>query len=183
MKKQIFKYATLIIFSGLILAGCENKKKDTVNQEELKTVTEKTHSWTENDKLIFQKNSNGFLTAHSVENPEKYTNCLLKTVIDKYPNPDDALEIGQNELTKLFEESDCLDGLLLVKIVSPWNKETEQIFLDNCVSSAKKNAMTAEQAKTYCDCALIKVKEIIPNPQHLITLTEEEYNSILKDCK
>ncbi len=183
MKNKILKYISLVVFSGLLLTSCENKKKDTVNQEVLKTATEKTHNWTENDKLAFQKNSNGFLIAHSVENPEKYTNCLLKTVMNKYPNPDDALELDQNELSVLFEKSTCINDLVLVKIISAWNEETEQMFLKNCISSAQKNTMTTDEAKTYCDCALAKTKKIIPNPQYLIALTDEEYNSILKDCK
>ena len=173
MKNILFKYVVLVIFSGLLLTSCENKKKESSGEE--KTTTEKKDNWTSEAKQAFKDNSNAFLIAHSVDNPEKYTDCLLKTVMDKYPNPDEAMEIGQNELSDLFEKSSCIDDLVLVKIVSAWNEETEKIFLKNCIASAQKNAMTyrrrAEDAKSYCDCAFGKIKKMIPNPQHVITLT------------
>jgi hypothetical protein len=181
MKNILFKYVVLAIFSGLLLTSCENKKKESLGEE--KTTTEKKDNWTSEAKQAFKDNSNAFLIAHSVDNPEKYTDCLLKTVMDKYPNPDEAMEIGQNELSDLFEKSSCIDDLVLVKIVSAWNAETEKIFLKNCINSAQKNAMIAKDAKSYCDCALGKIKKMIPNPQHVITLTEEEYKTILKECK
>ena len=182
MKNQIYKYISLVIFLGLFLTSCENKKKDTENHDKLKIVTEETNNWTSADKQAFKDNSNSFLTAHAVENPEKYTDCLLKTVIDKYPNPEDALSSSQNKMLILFEKSDCLDNLLLVKIESAWNKDTEALFLKECLANAKKNS-TVKNAETYCDCALTEIKKIIPNPQHVISLTEEELNTILKKCK
>ncbi len=183
MKNKILKYISLVVFSGLLLTSCETKKNESTNKEKSETSVVKKQNWTTEAEQAFKENSNGFLIAHSVENPEKYTDCLLKTVMDKYPNPDDALELGQNELSVLFEKSACINDLVLVKIISAWNKETEQMFLENCMSSSQKNTMTADEAKTYCDCALAKTKKIIPNPQYLIALTDEEYNSILKDCK
>ena len=183
MKSILLKFVVLAIFSGLLLTSCENKKEKSSDKEKEKITIEKKDNWTSEAKQAFQDNSNAFLIAHSVENPEKYTDCLLKTVMDKYPNPDEAMEIGQNELSDLFEKSSCIDDLVLVKIVSAWNEETEKIFLKNCITSAQKNAMTAEDAKSYCDCAFGKIKKMIPNPQHVITLTEEEYKTILKECK
>ncbi len=183
MQNKIFKYSIFIVFLGLFLTSCENKKKDKTELEETKATTEKTHSWTDEEKIAFQKNSNGFLIAHAVENPEKYTDCLLKIVIDEYPIPEDAIALGQNELISLFEKSNCLDDLLLIKIVSPWDDEIEQIFLKECLTSAKKKFSTEADAKSYCDCALTEIKKIIPNPQHVITLTDDELSIILKKCK
>jgi len=62
-------------------------------------------------------------------------------------------------------------------------EEVEKIFLDECLTSAKKKYSSEEEAKTYCDCALVEIKKIIPNPQHVITLTENELNLILEKCK
>jgi len=55
--------------------------------------------------------------------------------------------------------------------------------LDECLTSAKKKYSSEEEAKAYCDCALVEIKKIIPNPQHVITLTEYELNLILEKCK
>lgn len=183
MKNQIFKYSIFVIFLGLFITSCANRKKETANQEKAKTTTEISHNWTDHDILAFEKNCNGFLIAQAVENPEKYTDCLLKTVIEEYPNPDDAISLNQNELVALFENSNCLDDILLVKIESPWDEEVEKIFLKECLANAKKNYSSEEEAKTYCDCALEEIKKIIPNPQHVIMLTEEELNTILENCK
>jgi uncharacterized protein YdcH (DUF465 family) len=182
MKKQIYKFTTLIIFLTLILMSCENKKTNTEDQNKTQTVTKKAHSWTDADEQAFKDNSNAFLTAHGVTDTKKYTDCLLKTVIEEYPNPEDALSSGQSEMLILFEKSNCLDDLLIVKIESAWNKDTEALFLKKCKLNAKKNP-TVKDAEKYCNCALTEIKKIIPNPQHVIRLTEEELDAILKKCK
>ena len=183
MKKQILKYTLITLFMSLITFSCSTKKKEDVATTKKETVTEKKQAWTNEQIESFKQNSNLFLKAHAVENPDKYSDCILKITMEKYPDAEDALSSSQNEMLTLFEKSNCLDNLLLVKIESAWNKDTEALFLKNCISSAKKNAMTDKDAKDYCDCALTKVKKIIPNPQYAIKLTEEEYKSVLEDCK
>ncbi len=183
MKKQILKYTLITLFVGSLTFSCSTKKKEDVSIAKKETTTEKKQAWTNEQIESFKLNSNLFLKAHTVENPDKYTNCILKITMEKYPDAEDALSSSQNEMLVLFEKSDCLDNLLLVKIESAWNKETEALFLKNCITSAKKNTMTDKDAKDYCDCALTKVKKIIPNPQYAIKLTEEEYKSVLEDCK
>ena len=183
MKKQILKYVFITLFMSLLTFSCSTKKKEDVTTVKKETTIEKKQAWTNEQIESFKQNSNLFLKAHAVENPEKYTDCLLKITMQEYPDAEDALSSSQNEMAALFEKSSCIDDLVLVKIVSTWNKETEAIFIKNCITSAKKNAMANEDAKDYCDCALAKVKNIILNPQYAIKLTEEEYKSILEDCK
>ena len=183
MKKLIYQYSILILFSALLLTGCGNKKKDKPETNQTETTVNKSHKWNDEDKQVFKNNSNSFLKAHSVENPEKYTDCLLETVMKEYPDPDKAMDASQNEMADLFESSDCLDDLTMVKIISQWNKETETIFIRECVKNAKKHYKTEADAKSYCECVLTEIKKIIPNPQHVVTLTEEEYNSVIKKCE
>ena len=180
MKKHIAIHIIFVIVLALLFTSCKNKKKGEGESQE---ATEIEHSWSEANKAAFQKNCIGFLVSDSVEHPGTYCDCLLETVIKNYPTPEDAIALNQNELAKLFENSECIDDILLIKIENPWDKEVEKVFLDECLTSAKKKYSTEVEAKTYCDCALVEIKIIIPNPQHVMDLTENELNLILEKCK
>ncbi len=180
MKKYIAIHIIFFTILALLSTSCENKKKGKVESE---AAIEIEHSWSEANKAALQKNCIGFLVSDAVEHPGKYCDCLLETVIKNYPMPEDAIALSQHELAKLFENSECIDDILLIKIESPWDEEVEKIFLDECLTSAKKKYSTEVEAKTYCDCALVEIKKIIPNPQHVIALTENELNLILEKCK
>ena len=186
MKKQIFKYTIILVLFGLLTSSCNNKKKEHNTETSKKETVDQNkniHQWTDADKKAFEKNCVGFLKASSVEKPDSYCDCLLTSVIKKYPIPQDAINLNQKELALFFEKSACIDDILLVKIISPWNDETEQLFLKECMAKANKNYDSEEKTKNYCDCALEEIKKIIPNPQHVLSLTEDELNSILDKCK
>ncbi len=47
----------------------------------------------------------------------------------------------------------------------------------------KSASITEDAADAYCDCALAEIKEIVPNPHHVMSLTQEELDHILNKCK
>ncbi len=69
MKNKILKYISLVVFSGLLLTSCETKKNESTNKEKSETSVVKKQNWTTEAEQAFKENSNGFLIAHSVENP------------------------------------------------------------------------------------------------------------------
>ncbi len=171
--RGLFSFAMLTVF----IVSCKNsaKKEDKIKEE---TV----HNWSEINIAEFQKNCTGFLEIEGVENPAKYCDCLLDSSIEAYPDAKKAIELEQHEIVSLFEDSKCIDDILLIKIEDPWTQEVEALFMENCKQQQKTLDVEMETAESYCVCALEKVKQIIPNPQHVIALTEEELDHVLESC-
>ncbi len=164
--------------AGLILTTCGKEKKEAHDLESQET----SHQWTERNKLEFEKNCAVFLEKEGVEDPSPYCDCLLQSSLSSYPDPEVAMELEQEHMSELFLKSKCLDDLLLIKIEDPWTEEVEQIFLKHCYEAQLTSGASAGNADHYCSCALEEIKTIIPNPQHVLTLTEEELQHILSKC-
>lgn len=171
-------YITIVL--TLLSIGCkESKKTENVVDQQVAAVN---HSWTDKQQEGFLKNCNGFLISDGVDNAEEYCDCLLTTTMDAYPNPEIAMELEQNDIVRLFEESGCLDDYLMVKIEDPWTDEVNEAYLKSCIDARIKTGVSKEEAVSYCSCSLDYIKEIIPNPQHLIQLTKEEWEKIKSNC-
>lgn len=179
VKMKITKYITIIL--ALLSMGCkESKKTDNGVDQQVET---KNHSWTDKQQEGFLKNCNGFLINDGVDNAENYCDCLLTTTMDAHPNPELAMELEQNDIVSLFEESGCLDDYLMVKIEDPWTDEVSDVYLKSCKEARLKTGVSEDKAESYCSCSLDYIKEIIPNPQHLIQLTKEEWEKIKQNCE
>jgi len=164
----------------LFLTSCVKDKKE---ENPVKDIVEAKHQWTEKNMLEFERNCVGFLESEDVQNAKNYCDCLLESSIEAYPDPRLAMELEQNEIVRLFVESKCVDDLLLIKIEDPWTEEVEQLFLEHCKIAQKEKGVAEADADTYCSCALREIKQIVPNPQHVMTLTEEELAHVLEKCK
>ena len=175
------KYTALLLIIHLfLLSNCGKEKK---SETPIKEIEKSKHEWTEKDMLEFEKNCVGFLESDGVENAKNYCDCLLESSVKAYPDPDVAMELEQNEIVKLFVDSKCMNDLLLIKIEDPWTEEVEQIFLEHCKKNQLKNGVAENNAESYCDCALLEIKEIVPNPHHVMSLTQDELDHILNKCK
>lgn len=175
------KFNIILTISALlfILLSCGKDKKEE-NVEE-KVLSE--HQWADKNKMEFERNCVGFLENEGVEKAKMYCDCLLKSSMESYPDPKVAMDLEQNEIVTLFVESDCVDDLLLIKIEDPWTDEVDQLFVDNCLKAQEENGITKNESELYCSCALEEIKEIVPNPHHVMTLTEDELAGILAKCK
>ena len=170
----------LLALAFLILSGCKQMKKDEVPSD---PGMEPLQSWSEEEKDRFNSNCVGFLEGEGVADAEKYCDCLLQSSMEEYPDVEEAMELEQTEIVTLFEQSKCIDELLLVKIEHPWTEEAEGLFLEHCQEGKRQQGLTGEDAKKYCDCALAEVRVLIPNPHHVISLTEEELEQVLNKCQ
>ncbi|MGI9531347.1 hypothetical protein [Lutimonas sp.] len=177
---KLYKTPILILFISFLFISCGKEKKEDKTTPE---VAESAHQWTEKNMLEFERNCVGFLESEDVKNAKIYCDCLLKSSIEAYPDAQVAMELEQNQIVELFVNSKCIDDLLLIKIEDPWTEDVEKLFLDHCKKAQKEKGATDEKANSYCDCALGEIKEIVPNPQHVMALTEEELAHILEKCK
>lgn len=178
MKK--YKTSILFVFSVVLLLSCGKEKKETVSEKE---VVQSKHQWTEKNMLEFERNCVGFLESEDVQNAKEYCDCLLKSSVEAYPDAQVAMALEQNEIVDLFVKSKCLDDLLLIKIEDPWTDEVEQLFLEHCKIAQNEKGTSESDADAYCSCALGEIKKIVPNPQHVMALTEDELTHILEKCQ
>ena len=175
------KHITILLaLAFLILSGCKQGKKDEAPSG---YGAESLQTWSEEGKNRFNSNCVGFLEREGVADAEKYCDCLLQSSMEEYPDIQEAMELEQTEIVTLFEQSRCIDELLLVKIEDPWTGEAEDLFLEHCQEGKRQQGMSEEDAQKYCDCALDEVRLLIPNPHHVISLTEEELAQIFNKCQ
>ena len=178
MKK--YRIPLLVLVVLFLFTSCGKEKK--INTAATSDDVEK-HQWTEKNIQEFEKNCVGFLESEGVENATEYCDCLLESSVKAYPDPAVAFELEQNDIVALFEKSECLDDLLMIKIEDPWTEVVDSLFTEHCVIAQKKKGVPKDKAGAYCACALEEIKEIIPNPHHVMALTEEELDHILEKCK
>ena len=86
-----------------------------MEESQTQDATVAQHQWTDENKLEFERNCVGFLEREGVVNAKEYCDCLLEASVEKYPDPDVAAELEQNDIVHMFEESKCLDDILLIK--------------------------------------------------------------------
>jgi len=177
---KLYKTSILILFTAVLFISCGKEKKEIKSEKE---VAESKHQWTEKNMLEFERNCVGFLESEDVKNAKIYCDCLLKSSIEAYPDAAVAFELEQNQIVKLFVESECLDDLLLIKIEDPWTEEVDQLFLEHCKIAQKEKGVAESDADSYCACALGEIKQIVPNPHHVMALTQEELDHVLEKCQ
>ena len=181
MKKSI--YFTIFLFTTLLIS-CNSKKNSAPEKEDGSDQTVAVeHQWSDKDKLEFERNCVAILEQEGVTNAKEYCDCLLDASVSNYPDPSVATELEQNDIVKLFEESNCLDDILLIKLEDPWTEEVEKLFVEHCQNAQLEQGVSDDDAQAYCDCALGEIKEIVPNPHHVISLTQEELDHVLEKCK
>jgi len=171
----------LIMLIAVLFISCNKEKKE--ENPEKKEVTENNHQWSEKEMLEFERNCVGSLEREGVENAKQYCDCLLESSIEAYPDPSVAIELEQNDIVALFEKSNCLDDLLMIKIEDPWTEEVEEKFLEHCNTAQIEQGVADSDASDYCDCALGEIKKIVPNPHHVMSLTQEELDHVFDNCK
>ncbi|MGB5315059.1 MAG: hypothetical protein WBN56_03595 [Robiginitalea sp.] len=170
----------LMVFAFLLAGGCKQSKKEEKTSD---TSMEALQTWSEEERIQFNSNCLGFLEREGVADAGKYCDCLLESSMENYPDVQEAMELEQTEIVTLFEQSKCVDELLLVKIEHPWTEEAEALFLEHCQEGKQQQGMSALDAEEYCNCALAEVRVLIPNPHHVISLTEEELAQIFSKCQ
>ena len=184
---RIMKTSQLYFFISLLtllfISCTSGKKNDPTSESKELEATAVQHQWTDKHKLEFERNCVGFLEREGVVNAKEYCDCLLEASVTNYPDPEVASELEQNDIVKMFEESKCLDDILLIKIEDPWTEEVEKLFVKHCQEAQAEQGVGEDAAQAYCDCALVEIKEIVPNPHHVMSLTQEELDHILNKCK
>ena len=182
MKTNLTQYFFILLF--ILFFSCTSGKKEDAKEDfQAGDAPVAEHQWTDKNKFEFERNCVGFLEREGIVNAKEYCDCLLEVSIKNYPDPEVAAELEQNDIVEMFEKSRCLDDILLIKLEDPWTEEVEKLFVDHCQKAQADQGVAQDDAKAYCDCALLEIKEIVPNPHHVMSLTQEELDHILDKCK
>ena len=170
-------YYPFVIVLLLLITACKKEQKQEASDMEQVT------SWSKQSMEEFESNCVRILEKEGVSNAKKYCDCLLESSMESYPDAEVAMELEQHEIVQLFENSKCLDDILLIKLEDPWTAEVETLFVKHCLEAQLGQDVAEAEANAYCDCALEEIKKIVPNPHQVISLTEEELEQVLQKCK
>ncbi|MES2690004.1 MAG: hypothetical protein V4658_06340 [Bacteroidota bacterium] len=172
MKKITSRIMLLIGITTIIACGNKQPK-----------VQEKAEGWRQEAKQEFLSACINHINEDSVK-AAKICDCLLSNVMTSHPEAHDVDTLQQHDWEEILAGSGCIDPAELHKdSASFWGQAEKEAFLKSCTEASVKNGDKAEDAKTFCDCALEKTIHTVPNPHLTSGFTEEEYTRILKTCK
>ena len=174
MEKLIYP---LLCFA--LMVGCQNSENQQTKENE---ITLSDHQWTEVELNEFSIQCNTVAKYFAGDKAEEYCDCVIELITSDVPDPDVAHEMADHEWIALLENSTCHEKFDIPMIENKWTDEVTKSFLTGCIESAIDRYEDAETAKEFCNCSLEKTKELIPNPNFAIMLTEEEYRQILSSC-
>ena len=178
--KRILKHTSVaLLLFGLLCCKEDKNKADIQTNEE---TAEIAHNWSDDDKTLFSNNCLKYFNDIDKEKSEEYCDCLLKSTMQAESEPSKAMAIEQKDLAGLFLRSECLDGLEAERGKSPWDEGLESEFKGSCVKSQMKQGKSEDEANSFCDCALTKVKAMVPHPQHFMAYTEKEMQQLTEGC-
>ena len=179
MKRILKKTLLSLLLFGLLC--CKEDKQKTENQTNVEAV-EIANNWSEDDKMLFSENCLKYFSGEDKNVSKEYCDCLLKSAIQAESEPSKVMAMKQKDIAGLFLKSNCLDGLEPERGKSPWDEDLETEFKSSCVKTKLKQGKSEDEANSFCDCALAKVKAIIPHPQHFMAFTEKEMQQLTEGC-
>lgn len=73
--------------------------------------------------------------------------------------------------------------LVLTSCENTWDSDARRMFVEGCMSAAKKDNMAEDKAKEMCDCRLEKAMEKHPNfAEAMENITDLINDPAMKDC-
>lgn len=150
------KYLSLSLFVFALLLNAVNISA----QEGGEKATEKK-GWPSEERYAFVRECIKTASVNmSSDSARYYCYCMQFKVEVKYPTIEQASKITQADMQSPDWQKDikaCFPGGL-------WSAADRSDFMKECVNTAKEN-LSADKAKTYCECMLFKVEENFPNPE------------------
>lgn len=112
-----------------------------------------------------------------------YCYCMEELIEHKYPNVEDVAKLQEGEFNKpewQDKVAGCLGGT--------WKSEERNVFLENCISSAKDGGIDAVKATNYCECMLFKIEKMYPDALEAGEVLSKEdlkspaWQKLIKSC-
>jgi hypothetical protein len=113
---------------------------------------------------------------YGFSNPEVHCDCVLRKIINRYPNPNDFENMEMGEFGQIVNE--CQGQELSTRII--WPDNVQKAFVDSCTSMAR----SAGQAKPeqYCRCVLDELILRYPTNDSLSKILPRALPEISRVC-
>jgi len=107
--------------------------------------------WEENEKQKILNDCRLAAAKYGFTDPEKHCDCVLRTIINRYPSPNQFENMEMGEFGEIVGE--CQGKEMSTRII--WPEKTQKAFIDSCLSMAK--AVKKSNPEKYCKCVLDEI--------------------------
>jgi hypothetical protein len=108
--------------------------------------------------------------------PEKHCDCIVKKIVEKYPDPNQFENMEFGEYGAMVAECQGID--ISTKVI--WPESTKKAFVDSCTSVAKKQNKPAPDR--YCQCVLTGIMNKYPTNDSLEKMSPQVLKEISDAC-
>lgn len=130
--------------------------------------------WSKEDQSRITESCLADACRRGITNPENHCDCILRKIIDRYPNPNEFENMEMGEYGEIVVE--CGGEDLSTRII--WPEQTQKAFLDSCKSALKERP----DAGQYCHCVLVKLIERYPTNDSLSRINPQIMAEIGQSC-
>lgn len=133
--------------------------------------------WTQYEKDKIKADCKLAAEKYGFTDPEAHCDCVLRKIINRYPNPNQFENMEMGEFGQIVNE--CQGQEMSTRII--WPEKTQKAFLDSCTSMAKTiNKKAPEQ---YCKCVLDEIIRRYPTNDSMGAVTPSEMRQISQGCE
>jgi hypothetical protein len=109
--------------------------------------------------------------------PEKHCDCVLRTIINRYPNPNQFENMEMGEFGEIVNQ--CQGQEMSTRII--WPERTQKAFVDSCISMMKGQGNS--NPKAYCTCVLEEIIQRYPTNDSIAGIKPSELAEIGRACE
>lgn len=133
--------------------------------------------WTDKEKNKILNDCKLAAAKYGFTNPEGHCDCVLRTIVTRYPDPNQFENMEMGEFGQIVAE--CQGREISTRII--WPEATQKAFVDSCVSMAKQ--MGKMNPDSYCRCVLDRVIEKYPTNDSISKLDPTVMKEIGLSCE
>lgn len=130
--------------------------------------------WSKEDQSRIIESCIADARIRGITNPENHCDCILRKIIDRYPNPNEFENMEMGEYGEIVVE--CGGEDMSTRII--WPEKTQKAFVDSCTSALKGR----KDASRYCTCILEKLIERYPTNDSLSKISPQVMAEIGQSC-
>ena len=134
-------------------------------------------NWTQEEKDRIEKTCIDESVKLGLSNPEQTCTCVLSSILQKYPDPNQFENLEMGEYGQILLE--CQGKVNPTRII--WPDKTQKAFVDSCSRMATQ--MNKAKPKEYCTCVLQNLMEKHPTNDDLQTISPKVMSEIGINCE
>jgi len=133
--------------------------------------------WSQREKDKIKADCMMAAERYGFTNPQTHCDCVLRKIINRYPNPNQFENMEMGEFGQIVNE--CQGQEMSTRII--WPDKTQKAFVDSCTSIAK--TMNKKAPEQYCKCVLDEMIRRYPTNDSIGNITPSEMKVIGAGCE